>query len=106
MRSLPRTIALIGLLVGGHVVACASMATGAPLTISNVTGGWTNAQPAPPDVTITNQSGSLLDSLRWGIPDTVKGQSGYDFDPIDGAFDPVLGTPFLLGTFDHINNPI
>jgi hypothetical protein len=70
------------------------------ITIEFLDGFWTSAEPGPA-ATIDN-SGSTW-TIRWG-----SGlQSGYDFTPnltsLVAADD---GTPFLLGTFVHHNNPI
>jgi hypothetical protein len=75
------------------------------LTISNIVGGWQNANPAA-NATITNQAGQLIDIARWGVPAGGAGQSGYDFTPAAGSITPTLGTAFALGTFVHHNNPI
>lgn len=93
LRALP---AILGL-------AFATTASAGPLTISSISGGFVNAVPA--GTTIVNQAGSLVDTIRWGVP-VNQSQSGYDFDPVDGAVNPILGTPFLLGTFTHLNQPV
>jgi len=75
------------------------------LTISNIVGGWQNADPAA-NATITNQAGQALDKAVWGTPQGGPGPSGYDFTPTAGSITPALGVAFALGTFVHHNNPI
>ena len=99
MRLSIPSLALLGVLAGANI------ASAGPLTISNVggAGGWNNSVPGP-GINITNQGGSLVDIIRWGSAvDGSSNQSGYDFDPVDGSFNPVLGSAFLLGTFTHHN---
>lgn len=82
-----------------------SAASAAPVSVSNITGSWSDVDPAA-NGTITN-NGTANPSLRWGTPATNNGQSGYDFN---AAADTVVNVPpnseFDLGTFTHINNPI
>src|SRR4030095_11199335 len=92
--------AFVGTLV---CLSIAASAGAAPLTISNITGDWTNPTGGVP--TIVNQAGQLIDTARWGVP-AVQDQSGYDFIPTAGAFVPALGVAFSLGTFVHHNNPV
>jgi hypothetical protein len=89
-------------------VLSASAASAAPLTLSNVSGGWdplsvdANAATAA-TVTLNNVAGAGLDAISWG---NASPKSRYSFDPVDGSFNPVLGTPFLLGVFEHNNRTI
>jgi PEP-CTERM motif len=87
------------------VLAMAVRANASPIVISNIVGGWQNANPAA-NATINNQINQLVDQARWGSPAGGTGQSGYDFDPTDNPVNYVLGTPFALGVFTHINQPI
>lgn len=81
--------------------ALGSGASAASLTINSVSGVWQNDLPDP---AVTGEGTS---SLRWGIPITLSGRSGYDFA---GAAPPALtvpdGSSFSLGTFTHRNFPI
>ncbi|HET9372058.1 MAG TPA: THxN family PEP-CTERM protein [Vicinamibacterales bacterium] len=77
-----------------------------PITITNITGAWTNAvdefgNPLLP----LNADGQGVDQLRWGATDTNSSESGYNFQP---ASDPAIlpGEAFLLGTFTHLNNSV
>lgn len=75
-------------------------ASASSITIDFLDGFWSSAEPGPA-TTIDNSGGTW--TIRWG-----SGlQSGYDFTPnltsLVAAGD---GTPFLLGTFVHNNNPI
>ena len=78
--------------------ALGSGASAASLTINSVKGIWQNDLPDPA------VSGEGTSSLRWGIPITLSGRSGYDFA---GAAPPALtvtdGSAFSLGTFTHRN---
>ena len=87
------------------VLAAAGRANAAPIVISNITGGWQNATPAA-NATIANQAGQDVDSVRWGVPLSAEGKSGYDFDPADNPINYSLGNPFALGLFTHINQPL
>lgn len=95
-------------LVLAALFVTASVAQADPLTLSNMTGGW-DAGSVDADattsatVTVANQAGSLTDTIRWGDRNP---NSGYTFNPIDGDINPILGTEFSLGTFQHINNVI
>jgi hypothetical protein len=89
-------------------VLSATAASAGPLTLSNATGGWDPLSvdadaPTAATVVVNNQAGSAVDEISWG---DASPQSQYDFDPVDGSFDPILGTPFLLGIFTHHNNVI
>jgi hypothetical protein len=100
MRSLSSVVAAL--------VLSASAASAGPLTLSNAVGGWdplsVDANPATAaTVVIANVPGSGLDAISWG---NAVPKSRYSFDPIDGSFNPVLGTPFLLGVFEHNNRTI
>jgi hypothetical protein len=76
--------------------------------ITLITGAWQLAVPPPPDTTIAN--GDPLSTIRWGVPATPAGQSGYDFLSAVtlNLIVPVPGDsgPGLLGTFTHLNFPI
>jgi len=87
------------------VLAVAGRANAAPIVISNITGGWQNPTPAA-NATIANQAGQAVDSVRWGVPLTAAGQSGYDFDPANNPINYSLGNPFALGLFTHVNQPL
>jgi hypothetical protein len=100
MRSLSSVVAAL--------VLSASAASAGPLTLSNAVGGWdplsVSANPATAaTVTIANVPGSGLDAISWG---NANPRSRYSFDPVNGSFNPVLGTPFLLGIFEHNNRTI
>jgi hypothetical protein len=86
-------------------VASASSATAAPIVISNITGGWQNANPAA-NATITNVAGQGADIVRWGGTGNPATDSGYQFDPQDDPVPFVLGSPFALGVFTHFNQPV
>jgi len=100
MRSLSSVVAVL--------VLSASAVSAGPLTLSNAAGGWdagsVDANPlTAATVTVANVAGSGVDTISWGA---ANPQSRYTFNPIDGSFNPVLGTPFLLGTFEHNNRTI
>jgi hypothetical protein len=56
---------------------------------------------------VFNQVNGTFIDVRWGT-DIGNGQSGLGFDGVapPPAVLPALGTPFLLGTLRHYNNPI
>jgi hypothetical protein len=87
------------------LLAVAARANAAPIVISDIVGGWQNANPAA-NATIANQAFQAVDSVRWGVPAGGTGQSGYDFNPTDNPVNYTLGNPFALGVFTHINQPI
>ena len=85
------------------------------LIISNIGGGWTNVNPGDISALSVDNSGST-DTIRWGQTEIMwngqmigaggTGQSGYDFAAA-GDLSPVpLDVAFLLGTFEHINQPV
>ena len=86
-------------------LVCAPEVLAGPITISNVTGTWQNANPAAA-ATYANAAGSLEDFVHWGGTGSAANDSGYRFDPIDGSLNPTLATPFALGTFTHQNQTI
>lgn len=97
----------IAILVGLMLVVSAGNVLADPLDITDIVGGWLNAQPGgTTNLTINNVANQGTDTVRWGDPATANGQSGYNFTP-GGDITPVLlDTPFLLGTFEHVNQPI
>lgn len=79
-------------------------ASAGTVTLSNITGAWSDAIPA------ANASYSGSDTanpqVRWGIG---ANQSGYNFSAVAGplAYNLPPNTPtFALGTFQHLNFPI
>lgn len=100
---------VFSLFVAGMFLAASVSA--APLTISNITGQWQNPDAdgaTAPTVTINNAGGSAQDEIRWGLgfPNPADPNSGYLFDPEDGAIVPALNSVFALGVFTHENFPI
>jgi hypothetical protein len=94
---------LLGLVIG----LGAPFATAAPLNITNIDGSWVNATPPSNITSTTNVTGSGTDSIRWGgLPFGIGEGSGYDFTPAANITGAPLGTPFVLGVFTHINQPI
>jgi hypothetical protein len=86
----------VGLLVLGLTVGLAPVVGAIP--ISAVDGTWENAVGGA-NVSINN----LVDprTARWGT--TTGSQSGYNFSPAITPFEAPVGTPFSLGTFNHLN---
>ena len=87
----------VGLLVFGLTVGLAPVVGAIP--ISAVDGTWQDADPAV--ATINN----LVDprTARWGTPFNQPNQSGYNWSPALTPFDAAIGTPFSVGTFNHLN---
>jgi len=95
---------IIGLLGLGLMISVAPAAWAIPIPITADDGTWANSVPGAPDVTINN--GGTPRTARWGTPVPPTGQSGFDFTPAPTPFPAQSdGTPFSLGTFDHINFP-
>jgi len=93
----------VGLLAFGLTVGLAAVVGAVQITELN--GAWGNDQP-PGTATIVNSLNPGTSSARWGVPaDTFR--SGYDWTPTATTFNaPTDGTPFRLGTFNHLNFPI
>jgi hypothetical protein len=89
-----------------------SAAQAATLTLGTLTGSWDQLSvladdPTKATVTVDNQDGQAVDTIRWGIPsDGIPANSAYTFDPFNGFLDPDIGVAFVLGEFAHINNTI
>ena len=99
MRKLSFLAALILLINAGNGFAD-------PLDITDIVGGWTNAQPnTTTNLSINNAANQGTDQARWGNPQNVN-PSGYNFTPGADILNVALGTPILLGTFQHLNEPI
>ena len=82
-------------------------APAATVDITNLTASWININPN--SITAVG-NGTTLASMRWGTPIGAGGQSGYDFQtaavPISNVLPPSPTSPFSLGTFTHINQPV
>lgn len=89
----------VGTLVAGAAPAQAAV----QIFVDSVVGTWTDTDPGFPGVT-----GQGTNRIRWGVPATSSGKSGYDFigvaPPSTGPY--ALDTAFNLGTFRHLNYPI
>lgn len=88
--------------IAGAVLALGltiSAASAASLSVTSISGEWTNIVPASG---ITSVSPS---EIRWGTS-TGSGQSGYKFDAAGTPITPTEGVDFSLGEFTHFNNPI
>ncbi len=82
----------------GAAVAFAPFTAASTIIITDVDGVWTST-------TGGNVTGVGTSQIRWGgMFDNPK--SGYDFDDRSTPFGVALVTPFELGTFTHLNNPI
>jgi len=71
-----------------------------------VQGTWQNAHGGSNRTISNGVTSSDPDFIRWGVPATSGGQSGYIWDSTDTPFDVLTETPFLLGNFTHMNRPI
>jgi len=87
------------------ILAIAGRASASPIVISDIVGGWQNATPAA-NATIVNAANQASDFVHWGGNANASLDSGYRFDPTDNPVGYTLGTPFALGVFTHINQPI
>jgi hypothetical protein len=87
----------VGLLVFGVTVGLAPLVGAVPITALD--GTWQNAVGGD-NVSINN--GTDPRTIRWG--NVSPPTSGYNWSPTPTPFDaPSDGTPFSLGTFDHLN---
>lgn len=124
IKSAKTLVITAGLLLG------TASAWAAPLTISNIGGGWSNPNPANGEgmcVDIDNAPNAGVDSIRWNSNSLVadasqpgsdvcaagafnEPTSGYDFAPISSTYEfpttNALGQPFVLGTFTHFNEAV
>ena len=81
------------------------------VTLTNITGAWFNPTPVV-GITIVNSPSTIIPStIRWGVPDTASGQSGYDYTgmagPLNFIVNPPPSTPTQqIGTFNHLNFPV
>jgi hypothetical protein len=92
-------------LILGLATLSSRTAAASPLDITNIIGEWQNAVGGPLTF-VGNQSGQLVDRIRWGgTPGELDG-SGYDFVPGSNLTGVTVGTPFVLGTFTHHNQVI
>jgi hypothetical protein len=90
---------LQGLLAGVALLASVGAGQAATVTVSSVTGVWSDVDP-------NVATGVGTTSIRWG-QSTGSGQSGYDF--VSNVPPPQVlgnGDQFNLATFTHINQPI
>ncbi|MEO1201280.1 MAG: THxN family PEP-CTERM protein [Pseudomonadota bacterium] len=93
--------------LGMSLVAFGGTAQAALVSITDLDASWINIDPG----SITpSGNGTDFASMRWGTVSGNNPQSGYDFGvaatPIDRILPPSPSTPFTLGTWTHLNNPI
>ncbi len=86
-KILPSVLITIGL---------TASAFAAPVDIEDINGFWESTTP--------QIDGIGTNSIRWGVPGFDR-QSGYDF-VANGNQTVETDTPFVLGTFTHLNFPI
>lgn len=73
-----------------------------PVELNNVTGSWFNAEPSDlAGVQIDN--GTESSTISWG---SYHDRSSYTFSGEQGPLEVTDSTPFILGTFEHKNEPI
>lgn len=93
-------VASLSLLASAHAVIVTVTPTGAQ---------WTNVVSDGTGAITTDNSNPSNPTMRWGSPATGSGQSGYDFAIAGAGISvdvPPNSTPFVLGTFSHVNMPI
>jgi len=105
-RSVATTLSAIAL-----AMLIAAPALAVEITFSNITGIWQDVQP--PNVVGLEFSGQNTGDpqVRWGVPQTDAGKSGYNFDAntppaIAVQVPPSPSGNFTLGTFTHVNQTI
>ena len=95
---------LVRLLPIAAAAAFALPASAGQVTLSAITGAWSDAVPAA-NATYAG-SNTAAPTVRWGIG---ANQSGYNFSAVAGplvyTLPPYMPT-FSLGTFEHLNFPI
>lgn len=99
--------------VAATAVGIAGGASANTLSFANINATWINpvvvSIGVQSNTTTGPQAGGALASIRWG-QDAGNGFSGYDFqvngDPVPALPGIAVETPFDLGTFTHINQPI
>jgi hypothetical protein len=89
------------------MMALVGTASAGPLNITSIDGGWLNGNPAANITALSNLASPGIDAVRWGgtVGNVLTG-SGYNFAPSADIVPVTLGTPFALGVFTHINQPI
>lgn len=97
----------LALMAGAAVLALGmGAAEAAVVSFSSITAEWINPNPAANATTNGPQSVPNAAEARWGVG---ARQSGYDFtltaDPLNISVPP-SPSPFVLGTFNHLNFPI
>jgi hypothetical protein len=96
------SLSVLGLIFGLMTINAA--ATDIPVTL--VDGDWQNAQPLGVATIVNSGNTGGLSTARWGVS-TGYGESGYNFNSATTPFNaPTDGSPFALGTFTHLNQPV
>jgi hypothetical protein len=72
------------------------------VSFTNLKGSWSNANPAA-NIDFISAPG-VLAQVRWG--NAGSNDSGYDFSTVGSATVNAPSSPFILGTFTHINQPV
>ena len=67
------------------------------LTVTSIESRWENVA--------SWVGGEGTNEIRWG-KSTGHGKSGYNFAPSETDFETEADTPFVLGTFQHLNFPV
>jgi hypothetical protein len=88
------------LLAAAAFCAVTTPAAAAPIALTGASGHWANPVGGS-NVTAGELFG--VDYVYWG---GLNGYSGYVFIPTTGIASLTLDTPFVLGTFTHVNMPI
>jgi len=88
----------VGLLVFGLTVGLAPVVGAIPITALD--GTW---QDPVGGANVQIDNAAVPRTIRWGFPPPAN-TSGYNWTPAGTPFDaPSNGTPFILGTFNHLN---
>jgi len=102
---------LVRLLPIAAAAVLAVPAMAGTVTLSNITGEWSDAHPTNLGSLVYGGAGTGAPTVRWGIPSSTGGsKSGYNFTavsgPIANMLPPSPTSNFSLGTFEHLNFPI
>ena len=111
-RGMQCAIGVIAALAFGGLIATPAAAD--TVSFSNIVADWYAGTPAAAVTYVNNSPASIFPQAYWGGGSTgINGyDSGYTFSspssqPVTtNSIPPSPSAPFVLGTFQHINNPI
>jgi len=89
-------------------IALSGAVQAAPITVNSIFSDWSPTKlDNGAQASYFNTDGIAgNEEIRWGIPDTSAGQSGYRFASSAVPINAEVDTAFSLGTFTHFNFPV